>query len=83
MHSAQGSAVLENGWSRWVKYPNLAGHDWLTYRNGAKVFDEWGFTKDGSNTSIQVSNKIRINDGMALVAGAVAGGRKPCDKIPP
>ncbi|MBK9347128.1 MAG: LysR family transcriptional regulator [Burkholderiales bacterium] len=53
---------------------DLAAHDCLVYSNGARVFDEWGFTQDGSNTSIRVSSKIQINDGMALVAGAVAGG---------
>ena len=53
---------------------DLADHDCLVYSNGARVFDEWSFTKDGSNTSVRVSSKIQINDGMALVAGAVAGG---------
>ncbi len=53
---------------------DLADHACLVYSNGARVFDEWGFTQDGSNTSIRVSSKIQINDGMALVAGAVAGG---------
>ena len=53
---------------------DLADHDCLLYSNGARVFDEWSFTKDGSNTSVRVSSKIQINDGMALVAGAVAGG---------
>lgn len=53
---------------------DLAAHDCLVYSNGARVFDEWGFTQDGSDTSIRVSSKIQINDGMALVAGAVAGG---------
>ena len=53
---------------------DLGAHDCLVYSNGARVFDEWGFTQDGSNTSIRVSSKIQINDGMALVAGAVAGG---------
>ncbi len=52
----------------------LLAHDCLVYSNGARVFDEWGFTKDGVKTQVHVSSKIQINDGMALVAGAVAGG---------
>lgn len=53
---------------------DLADHNCLVYSNGARVFDEWSFTKDGAHTSVRVSSKIQINDGMALVAGAVAGG---------
>lgn len=53
---------------------DLLSHDCLLYSNGARVFDEWSFTKDGINTPVRASGKIQINDGMALVAGAVAGG---------
>ena len=57
------------------KVPNdLLAHDCLLYSTGARVFDEWNFTKDGVDTLVRVPSKIQINDGMALVAGAVAGG---------
>ena len=53
---------------------DLLAHDCLLYSSGARVFDEWSFTKDGVNMPVRVSSKIQINDGMALVAGAVASG---------
>ena len=55
--------------------PNdLLGHDCLLYHSAARVFDEWSFMKDGVTTVVRVSGRIQINDGMALVASAVAGG---------
>ena len=55
--------------------PNdLLNHDCLLYSSSARVFDEWGFTKEGVSTPVRVPSKIQINDGMALAAGAVAGG---------
>lgn len=55
--------------------PNdLLAHDCLLYSSAARVFDEWGFIRDGSTTLVRVPGKIQINDGMALVAAAVAGG---------
>ncbi|MES2949156.1 MAG: LysR family transcriptional regulator [Pseudomonadota bacterium] len=55
--------------------PNdLLNHNCLLYSSGARVFDEWSFMKDGVSTAIRVPSSIQINDGMALVAAAVAGG---------
>jgi DNA-binding transcriptional LysR family regulator len=53
---------------------DLLTHDCLLYCSGARVFDEWSFAKDGTTTLVRVPGKLQINDGMALVAGAVAGG---------
>jgi DNA-binding transcriptional LysR family regulator len=53
---------------------DLLAHDCLVYSNRARVFDEWNFSKDGVKTPVRVQSRIQINDGMALVAGAVAGG---------
>lgn len=54
---------------------DLLGHECLVYTSGARVFDEWTFLHDGAATTpIRVPAKIQINDGMALVAAAVAGG---------
>jgi DNA-binding transcriptional LysR family regulator len=55
--------------------PNdLLQHDCLLYSNGARVFDEWGFARDGATTIVQVHGRIQIDDGLALVAAAKAGG---------
>ncbi|MFZ6861470.1 LysR substrate-binding domain-containing protein [Undibacterium sp. Ji67W] len=53
---------------------DLLTHDCLHYSSGARVFDEWHFTKDDISTPVRVTSKIQINDGMALAAAAVAGG---------
>ena len=53
---------------------DLLGHDCLLYSSGARVFDEWSFLRDGMHTPLRAPGKIHINDGMALVAAAVAGG---------
>ena len=53
---------------------DLLHHDCLLYSIGARVFDEWGFTKDGVSTPLRVPSKLQMNDGMALAAAAVAGG---------
>ncbi|MBC3863238.1 LysR family transcriptional regulator [Undibacterium jejuense] len=53
---------------------DLLTHDCLLYSSGARVFDEWHFTKDDISTPVRVTSKIQINDGMALAAAAVAGG---------
>lgn len=53
---------------------DLLTHDCLVYASGARVFDEWSFMHDGVSTQIRVPSKIQINDGMALVAAACAGG---------
>lgn len=53
---------------------DLLAHECLVYASGARVLDEWGFVHDGAPTPIRVHSKIQINDGLALVAAAVAGG---------
>ena len=53
---------------------DLPAHDCLLYTSGARVFDEWLFSKDAVSTTVRVAGRIQMNDGMALVAGAVAGG---------
>ncbi|QDL52805.1 LysR family transcriptional regulator [Rhodoferax aquaticus] len=53
---------------------DLLAHDCLLYCSGARVFDEWSFTHDGATSLLRVPGKLQINDGMALVAAAVAGG---------
>lgn len=52
----------------------LLQHDCLVYASGARVFDEWGFVRDGHTTMVQVQGRIQIDDGLALVAAARAGG---------
>lgn len=52
----------------------LHHHDCLVYASGARVFDEWSFSRDGMTTPLRVPAKLQINDGMALVAAACAGG---------
>jgi DNA-binding transcriptional LysR family regulator len=61
---------------------DLLGHDCLLYSSGARVFDEWSFTKDGVVTPVRAPGKIQINDGMALV-GAARGGRRCHGDRPP
>jgi DNA-binding transcriptional LysR family regulator len=46
----------------------------LVYTSGARVFDSWSLLREGETTVVQVPRKIQINDGMALVAAACAGG---------
>lgn len=53
---------------------DLLAHDCLLYCSGARVFDEWSFSQDGATSLVRVPGKLQINDGMALVAAAVAGG---------
>lgn len=53
---------------------DLLQHDCLVYASGARVFDEWGFVRDGNTTMVQVRGRLQIDDGMALVAAARAGG---------
>lgn len=52
----------------------LARHDCLLYTSGGRVFDDWAFTLAGVTTPVQVRGKLQINDGLSLVAAAVAGG---------
>jgi DNA-binding transcriptional LysR family regulator len=52
----------------------LRHHDCLVYTSGARVFDEWSFSKDGMATPLRAPARLQINDGMALVAAACAGG---------
>lgn len=54
---------------------DLLNHDCLVYTSGARVWDEWGFLQDGiALPPLRVPARLQINDGMALVAAAVAGG---------
>jgi len=54
---------------------DLLSHDCLVYTSGARVWDEWGFLQDGiALPPLRVPARLQINDGMALVAAAVAGG---------
>lgn len=52
----------------------LQQHDCLVYASGARVFDEWGFVRDGHTTVVKVQGRIQMDDGLALVAAARAGG---------
>lgn len=54
---------------------DLLNHDCLVYTSAARAFDEWGFLQDGvALPPLRVPARLQINDGMALVAAAVAGG---------
>jgi DNA-binding transcriptional LysR family regulator len=53
---------------------DLTRHECLVYTSAAQVFDQWSLLQDGVTTVVQVPRKIQINDGMALVAAACAGG---------
>jgi DNA-binding transcriptional LysR family regulator len=57
-----------------AKPEDLRQHECLVYASGARVFDSWGLLREGETTLVQVPRKIQINDGMALVAAACAGG---------
>ncbi len=52
----------------------LLQHDCLVYTSGARVFDEWVFVRDGHTHPVQVQGRIQIDDGLALVTAARAGG---------
>jgi DNA-binding transcriptional LysR family regulator len=55
---------------------DLARHECLLYVNGAKVWDEWSFHGGDDTTQvtqIRANGRIRVNDGMALVASACTG----------
>lgn len=55
--------------------PNdLLQHDCLVYSSGGRALDEWGFERNGVTTLVQVQGRIQIDDGLALVAAAKAGG---------
>ena len=53
---------------------DLLQHECLVYTSGARAFDNWTLLRDGEASVVQVPSKIQINDGMALVAAACAGG---------
>lgn len=53
---------------------DLLQHDCLVYASGGRVFDDWGFVRDGATTLVKVQGRIQIDDGLALVAAARAGG---------
>ena len=52
----------------------LSQHECLVYTHGPRIFDNWSLLRDGETTLVQVRSRIQINDGMALVAAACAGG---------
>ena len=53
---------------------DLQQHACLVYGTPTRIYNEWGFLQDGALTLVQVRAKLQINDGMALVAAACAGG---------
>jgi len=53
---------------------DLRHHDCLVYTSGARVFDEWSFSKDGVNTPLRVPGRLQIHDGLARVGAARAWG---------
>lgn len=53
---------------------DLLAHDCLLYSSGARVFDDWNFSENGTSSTIRAPGRIQINDGMSLVAAAVEGG---------
>lgn len=52
---------------------DLAQHECLLWTRDNRVYDEWTFMRDDTSTLVRVQGRIRINDGMALVATACAG----------
>ncbi len=52
---------------------DLAHHDCLLWTRENRVYDEWPLSMDGTTTLVRVQGRIRINDGMALVATACSG----------
>lgn len=52
---------------------DLAQHECLLWTRDNRVYDEWTFMRDTTTTLVRVQGRIRINDGMALVATACAG----------
>jgi DNA-binding transcriptional LysR family regulator len=52
---------------------DLAQHECLLWTRDNRVYDEWPLSLDGTTTLVRVQGRIRINDGMALVATACSG----------
>jgi DNA-binding transcriptional LysR family regulator len=52
---------------------DLAHHECLLWTRENRVYDEWPFSLDGATTQVRVQGRIRMNDGMALVATACSG----------
>lgn len=52
---------------------DLAQHECLLWTRDNRVYDEWTFMLDDTTTLVRVQGRIRINDGMALVATACTG----------
>ncbi len=54
---------------------DLAGHDCLGYAYRTRPIDkEWLFTRDGRTHAVRISRRLEVNDGVALLSVAVAGG---------
>ncbi|MBT9506234.1 LysR family transcriptional regulator [Rhodoferax sp.] len=52
---------------------DLAHHECLLWTRENRVYDEWPLSLGGTTTLVRVQGRIRINDGMALVATASSG----------
>ncbi|MBY0411521.1 MAG: LysR family transcriptional regulator [Burkholderiaceae bacterium] len=52
---------------------DLPHHECLLWTREGRVFDEWPFNDGTLTTPVRVQGRIRINDGMALVASACSG----------
>ena len=54
---------------------DLAGHDCLSYAYRTRRTDKaWPFTRDGRTHWVQVTPRLEVNDGVALLSIAMAGG---------
>ena len=52
---------------------DLPQHECLLWTREGRVFDEWALSDGAITTPVRVQGRIRINDGMALVASACSG----------
>ena len=54
---------------------DLAGHTCLSYAYRTRPTDkEWLFTRDGRTHAVRISRRLEVNDGVALLSVALAGG---------
>ena len=51
----------------------LAHHECLLWTRDKRVYDEWTLIRGDTTERVRVQGRIRINDGMALVASACTG----------
>lgn len=52
---------------------DLAHHECLLWTRENRVYDEWPLSLGGTTTLVRVQGRLRMNDGMALVATASSG----------